>query len=64
MIVFPEDARTELIFVLTASRAISNEIDKVIATAKMTTTPIERMEFRNALRTPLRREFTGQPFKI
>src|ERR1700722_166873 len=64
VIVLPEDARTELIFELTASRAISIEIDRVMATAKITTTPIERMEFRNALRTPRRKEFTGLPFKF
>jgi hypothetical protein len=58
----PVDARTELIFELIASRAINIEIESVMATAKMTTTPIERMAFRNALRTPRRKEFTWQPF--
>jgi len=63
VIVLPVEARTELIFELTASRAINMEIDSVMATAKITTTPIERIELRNALRTPRRREFTGQPFE-
>ena len=62
VIVLPEEARTELIFEFTASRAINIEMDNVMATAKMTTTPIERTEFRNALRTPRRSEFTPQPF--
>jgi hypothetical protein len=64
VIVVPEEAFTELIFEFTASRAMSIEIDKVIATARMTTTPIDRMEFRKALRTPRRTEFTGLPFKL
>ena len=63
VMVLPLEARTELILELTASRAINMEIESVIATAKITTTPIERMEFRKAFLTPRRRAFTGQPFK-
>jgi hypothetical protein len=62
VMVLPVEARTELILALTASRAINIEIESVMATAKITTTPIERMAFRNAFLTPRRREFTGQPF--
>jgi hypothetical protein len=56
--VLPVDARTLLILDVTASRAISIEMESAIATAKITMTPTERMEFLNALRTPRRSEFT------
>jgi hypothetical protein len=59
VIVLPVDARTLLILVVTASRAMSIEMESAIATAKITMTPTERMEFLNALRTPRRSEFTN-----
>jgi hypothetical protein len=59
VIVLPVDERTLLILDVTASRAISIEMESAIATARITTTPIERMEFLNALRTPRRSEFTN-----
>jgi len=62
VMVVPVEDRTELILDSTALRAMSMEIDRAMATAKMTTTPTERMVLRKALRTPRRREFTGVPF--
>jgi hypothetical protein len=62
LIVLPVEARTELILALTASRAISMEIDRAIATAKITTTPTDRMAFRKAFRTPRRKAFMGNSF--
>ena len=64
VMVVPVVERTEAILEFTASRAISIEIDKAIATARMTTTPTERMAFRNVFRTPRRIEFTAHPFEL
>ena len=41
---------------------MSIEIDSAIATARITTTPTERIEFLKALRIPRRTAFTGIPF--
>jgi hypothetical protein len=49
VMVLPVDAFTELILEFTASRAMSIEIASAIATARMTTTPTDRMLFLNAL---------------
>src|SRR3984957_4429572 len=56
--VVPVEDLTLLILLVTASRAISIEMESAIATARITTTPMERMEFLNALRMPRRNEFT------
>ena len=62
VMVLPVDARTVLILALTASRAISIEMDRAIATAKMTTTPTDRMAFLKAFRTPRRKAFIARSF--
>jgi hypothetical protein len=56
--VVPVEDLTLLILLVTASRAINIEMERAIATARITTTPMERMEFLNALRMPRRNEFT------
>jgi len=61
----PVEALTESILLETASRAMSIEIERAMATPKIMTTPTERMMFRNAFRTPRRIAFTGSsPFGI
>ena len=52
VIVVPVVARTLAILAETASRAISMEIDKAIATARIVTTPTVRIVLRKVLRTP------------
>jgi len=58
VIVLPVDAFTVFILDVTASRAINIDIERAIATAKMTTTPTARIEFLKALRMPRRTAFT------
>ena len=56
--VLPVEARTESIFLVTASRAMSIEIARAMATARIRMTPTERMAFRKVFFTPRRSAFT------
>ena len=60
--VLPVEARTVLIFALTASRAVNIEMDKEIATARINTTATDRMESLKAFRTPRRGAFINESF--
>ena len=62
VIVLPVEARTVLILLVTASRAMSIEMESAMATARMTTTPTVRMEFLKVFRIPRRTAFTKSPF--
>ena len=59
--VVPVEARTAVIFLSTASRAISIEMASAMATAKIAITPTERMVLRNAFLTPRLSALMGCP---